>query len=138
MSKKKKILFVCIGNSCRSQMAEGFMKKHGSVSFEVRSAGTAACGAVNRDTIVAMKEAGVDISGQSSKQLTDEMIDWADAVVTLGCIPAERLCPASYAGKRYDWRVEDPLGMGDGFVERVRDGVEKRVLALIKELKDGQ
>lgn len=133
----KKVLFVCIGNSCRSQMAEGFMRLHGKRSFEPLSAGTAACGVVNRDTAAAMKEAGVDISDQTSKQLTDDMIDEADAVVTLGCIPASRLCPPSYAGKMYDWKIEDPLGMGHEFMERVRDDIEKRVVELIRELKDG-
>lgn len=131
MKKKKKILFVCIGNTCRSQMAEGFAVRHGAVSVEVRSAGTSAMGMVNGSTINAMHESGIDISAQSSTQLTPEDILWADVVVTLGCVSAAHLCPPSYAGEKLDWDIPDPLGRPWGFMQRVRDDIEKRVKELL-------
>jgi protein-tyrosine-phosphatase len=134
MPETRRILFVCVGNSCRSQMAEGFTMAYGQGKVEVKSAGTAASGVVNRDTIEAMAEKGIDISGQTSDQLTDEMLEWADAVVTLGCCSVEELCPVSFKGKKYDWPIEDPLGKPMEVMRRVRDDVEKRVNALIEEL----
>jgi protein-tyrosine-phosphatase len=126
-----RILFVCIGNTCRSQMAEGFARRLGDGRVEAMSAGTAAMGVVNRATIAAMRDAGVSFDGHSSKQLTPEMFAWADVVVTMGCSSAESICPASYAGLKYDWPIEDPLGGPPEVLRRVRDDIEKRVRALI-------
>lgn len=126
-----KILFVCVGNTCRSQMAEGFAKHYGKGKVEVRSAGTSASGMVNRSTIEAMKEVGIDISGQTSDQLTDEMLGWADVVVTLGCCPAGQLCPIDFKGRMYDWKIEDPLGRPWAVMQRVRDDIAKRVKELV-------
>lgn len=131
--KVKKILFVCVGNTCRSQMAEGFAKALGNGSVEVRSAGTSAAGHVNRATAEAMNELGIDISGQQSKQLTDEMIDWADVVVTLGCCSADMLCPTDFKGKKIDWKIEDPLGRPPEVMRRVRDDIEQKVKDLLAE-----
>ena len=126
-----KILFVCVGNTCRSQMAEGFARLHGKGIVEVRSAGTSASGSVNRSTIEAMKEIGIDISGQTSDQLTNEMLGWADVVVTMGCCTADKFCPVDFRGSTYDWKIEDPLGRPWAVMQRVRDDIEKRVRELI-------
>ena len=126
-----KILFVCVGNTCRSQMAEGFAMLHGKGMVEVRSAGTSASGSVNRSTIEAMKEIGIDISKQTSDQLTNEMLGWADVVVTMGCCTADKFCPVGFRGSTYDWKIEDPLGRPWAVMQRVRDDIEKRVRELI-------
>lgn len=128
---KKKILFVCVGNTCRSQMAEGFAGVYGRGKIEVKSAGTSAMGVVNRNTVEAMNEAGIDISSQHSKQLTDDMLKWADIVVTLGCCSADKLCPASYGCRKYDWNIGDPLGRPWEVMQLVRDEIEQKVKELI-------
>lgn len=128
-----KILFVCVGNTCRSQMAEGFAREFGAGRIEVRSAGTSAAGVVNRSTIEAMVEIGIDISGHSSDQLTSEMIDWADVVVTLGCSPAGSFCPPAFEGRMFDWKIDDPLGRPWEVMRRVRRDIEGRVKELIGE-----
>jgi len=115
-------------------MAEGFARTHANGKVEVRSAGTSAMGYVNADTIEAMAEAGVDISSQTSKQLKDDMLDWADVVVTLGCCSADGLCPVTFKGVKLDWPIEDPLGRPPVVIRRVRDDIERRVAALIAEL----
>lgn len=127
----KKILFVCVGNTCRSQMAEGFARRYGEGRVEVRSAGTSAAGYVNKSTVKAMEEAGIDISGQASKQLTEEMMGWADVIVTLGCAPANDICPGTCACEQIDWKIGDPLGRPWDEMERVRDDIEKKVRELI-------
>ncbi len=126
-----KVLFICVGNTCRSQMAEGFGKFYGDGLIEVRSAGTSAMGVVNKSTIEAMMERGIDISGQTSKQLTNDMFEWADVVVTIGCMPASTLCPSTYKGRKCDWKVDDPLGRPWEFMRRVRDDIESKVKELI-------
>ena len=133
MGGGKKILFVCVGNTCRSQMAEGFAARYGGDTIKVKSAGTAASGFVNRATIEVMREKGIDISGQASKQLTDAFLNWADVVVTLGCCSAEGICPVTFKGRKMDWPIEDPLGMPVEFMRGVRDDIEKRVMGLIDE-----
>ncbi len=127
----RKILFVCVGNTCRSQMAEGFARFLGAGRVEARSAGTSAAGFVNSTTIEVMRERGVDISGQTSDQLTEEMLLWADVVVTLGCCSADDLCPISYGGEKQDWPIEDPLGRPMEETRRIRDEIEERVRDLI-------
>jgi len=114
-------------------MAEGFARLHGAEKVEVRSAGTSAAGFVNRTTIEVMRERGVDISGQSSDQLTDEALGWADVVVTLGCCSADEICPISYRGEKYDWPIEDPLGIPLEDTRRIRDEIEQRVKRLIDD-----
>ncbi len=128
-----KVLFVCVGNTCRSQMAEGFAKEFGGGRIEARSAGTSAAGVVNRSTMEAMGEIGIDISGHTSDQLTPEMIDWADVVVTLGCSSAASLCPPGFEGRMFDWKIDDPLGRPREVMTRVRQDIEDRVKELIGE-----
>jgi arsenate reductase len=131
LSGIRKILFVCVGNTCRSQMAEGFARYHGAGRVEVRSAGTSAAGFLNATTIEVMRERGIDITGQTSDQLTDEMLAWADVVVTMGCCSADDICPVSFSGEKQDWPIEDPLGIPIEDTRRIRDEIEKRVMELI-------
>ena len=137
MAGKKKILFVCVGNSCRSQMAEGFAKAYGRGAVEVKSAGTCASGIVQKGAIEAMAEKGIDISAQTSIQLTDEMMEWADMVVTMGCCSADELCPAFHKAEKYDWPIGDPLGRPWKVMQSVRDDIEERVKKLLKGLIKG-
>jgi len=131
MADIRKVLFVCVGNTCRSQMAEGFARHHGAGRIEARSAGTCAAGYLNRTTIEVMRERGIDITGQTSDQLTVEMLGWADVVVTMGCCRADEVCPVSFGGEKQDWPIEDPLGIPIEETRRIRDEIEKRVLELI-------
>lgn len=105
----KNILFICSYNACRSQMAEGFAREMADGDFEIRSAGINA-GGVNADAIEFMKEAGIDISGQTSDRLTSTHYDWADYVVTV-CDSAKGKCPVVPSGKiAVHWSVPDPYG----------------------------
>jgi protein-tyrosine-phosphatase len=135
MADKDRLLFICVGNTCRSQMAEGFARTYAGPAVGIRSAGTSAMGCVHGSTIEAMAEVGIDITSQTSDQLTPEMIDWATVVVTLGCAPADILCPPSYPGVKLDWPVRDPLGMPVEFIRTVRDEIQTRVKALIDGLQ---
>ncbi len=131
MAERKRILFVCIGNTCRSQIAEGFALSYGSGDFEIKSAGTSAMGYVIADTIEIMAEKGIDISAHTSDQFSPMLLDWADVVVTLGCTSVDELCPSGFRGEKYDWPIRDPLGMGTEFFRSVRDDIEKRVKELL-------
>jgi len=138
MADRLKILFVCVGNMCRSQMAEGFARRYGGGRVEARSAGTAATGMVYPLTVAAMREVGIDISGQTSEQVTDEMLDWADLVVTLGCCRADDLCPVTFRGEKLDWDVEDPVGRPMDVMRGVRDRIGRLVRELIDEKTGGK
>lgn len=133
MAEPLKVLFVCIGNTCRSQMAEGFARRYGAGVVEARSAGTYSTGYLNEPTIEAMAEVGVDITSHASEQITREHIDWADMVVTLGCCPSDELCPSGFKGEKRDWKIRDPFGMPPDFMRTVRDEIEKKVRGLIDE-----
>jgi len=131
MSKKPTVLFVCVHNAGRSQMAAGFMRQLGGDRIEVLSAGSAPKDSINPVAVEAMAELGIDITGQQPKILTTEAVQESDAVITMGCGDA---CPF-YPGKRYeDWVLDDPAGQGIEFVRVVRDEIKGRVEALIKEL----
>ena len=129
-----KILFMCIGNTCRSQMAEGFARSYGEGFVEIKSAGTHAFGEVNRGTALSMAEIGIDISGQSSDQFEESMVEWADVVVTLGCCRADDLCPSDYQGRKIDWPIADPFGGSMDMMNQVRDDIDERVKGLFREL----
>ena len=137
--KKLHLLFLCTGNSCRSQMAEGWARRLGGDRLEVRSAGIEAHGQ-NPRAIAVMAEAGVDISSQASRKLTDETLAWADHVVTV-CGHADEHCPALPPGTRKEhWPLEDPAKATGGEDEimqvfrQSRDEIKSRVLDLIKRL----
>lgn len=125
------VLFVCVHNAGRSQMAAGLLTKHAGGRVHVRSAGSDPADQINPAAREAMAEVGVDIDQEFPKPLTDEVVRAADAVITMGCGDA---CPL-YPGKRYeDWELEDPDGKDLESVRSIRDQIEIRVLALLGEL----
>lgn len=130
--KKKKLLFVCIENSNRSQMSQAFAKIHGGDAIEAYSAGSKPSGIVNPKAIAAMKELGYDLSTHDSKSL-DEVKEYApyDAVVTMGCGDA---CPWMPANQFIDWQIPDPKHMEPAEFNKVRDFIEEKVKTLINEL----
>ena len=131
MSKKPAVLFVCIHNAGRSQMAAGFMRKLAGDKVEVLSAGSAPKDSINPIAVEAMAEVGIDISNQQPKILTTEAVFESDAVITMGCGDA---CPI-FPGKRYeDWVLEDPAGQNLEFVRKVRDEIKMRVESLLQDL----
>ena len=129
---KKKILFVCIENSNRSQMSQAFAKMLGGSTIEAYSAGSRPSGVVNPKAIAAMKELGYDLSKHDSKSL-EEVKQYAafDAVVTMGCGDA---CPWMPAKKFIDWQIPDPKNMEPKQFNEVRDLIEEKVKALLAEL----
>jgi protein-tyrosine-phosphatase len=127
----KTILFVCVGNACRSQMAEGFARHHGPEDLVIYSAGSAPAGFVAGDAIDGMREKGIDISRHYSKGVDELPLDAFDVVVTMGC---GDFCPAVKAGRRVDWRIPDPIGRGIEFFRQVRDDLEAKVLGLLREI----
>lgn len=125
------MLFVCVHNAGRSQMAAGFMKTLGADRVEVLSAGSAPKDSINPIAVQAMQEIGIDISNNVPKVLTPEAVQESDAVITMGCGDA---CPF-YPGKRYeDWVLDDPAGQGIESVRVIRDEIKKRVEQLLSEL----
>lgn len=129
----KKILFVCIENSNRSQMSQAFAKIHGGKQIEAFSAGSRPSGKINPKAIAAMKELGYDLSSHHSKSL-DEVKESApfDAVVTMGCGDA---CPWMPAKKFIDWQIPDPREMNEEDFRNVRNLIEEKVKALLQELR---
>jgi arsenate reductase len=125
------VLFVCVQNAGRSQMAAGLLDKLAEGRVHVRSAGSDPADQLNPNVVAAMAEIGVDLEREFPKPLTDEVVRAADAVVTMGCGDA---CPI-YPGKRYeDWELEDPAGKGLETVRRIREEIEARVRTLLGEL----
>ncbi len=130
-SPKPTVLFVCVHNAGRSQMAAGFMRTLGADRVEVLSAGSAPKDSINPIAVQAMQEVGIDISSNVPKVLTPEAVQESDAVITMGCGDA---CPF-YPGKRYeDWVLDDPAGQGIESVRVIRDDIKKRVEQLLSEL----
>jgi glutathione/glutaredoxin type arsenate reductase len=127
---KSKVLFVCVENSCRSQMAEGFAKKHGGDKIEAFSAGSKPAGIVNPDAIKVMKEIGIDISDQTSKGFELLPYNKFDYIVTMGC---QDTCPYFPAQKKVEWQIEDPKGKGLEVFRKVRDEIGKKVKELLNE-----
>lgn len=131
MSYKASVLFVCVHNAGRSQMAAGFLKHLAGDRIEVRSAGTDPGDKVNPAAVEAMAELGIDISANFPKKLTDEAVKESDYVITMGCGDT---CPF-FPGKTYlDWVLDDPAGQGVDAVRPIRDAVQKHVKDLIKEI----
>jgi len=131
VSDKPSVLFVCVHNAGRSQMAAGFLTALSDGQVEVRSAGSLPADQVNPAAIAAMAEVGVDISAQQPKVLTTEAVQVSDVVITMGC---GDVCPI-FPGKRYeDWELEDPAGQGIDAVRPIRDEIRRRVESLIGEL----
>ncbi len=127
---RKRALFVCVENSCRSQMAEGFARALGGGALEAHSAGSRPSGAVNPRAAAFMKEKGVDLGLQRSKGLAELPPGPWDYLVTMGCGDA---CPSLPAQERRDWALPDPKGLDDAGFRAVRGEIEARVRALIAE-----
>jgi len=128
----RKVIFVCVENSARSQMAEAFFNRLAKWS-KAESAGTRPAKSVNPLAVEAMAEVGIDISGAKPKMLTLEMLEGADRVVTMGCLSGE-LCPAALVPTE-DWGIEDPAGKSIEKFREVRDVIRKKVEELVKELE---
>jgi arsenate reductase len=124
-------LFVCVHNAGRSQMAAALLDHHANGAVRVRSAGTAPAEEIGPAVVEAMAEVGIDLSKQTPKPLTDEVVRDADAVITMGCGDE---CPV-YPGKRYlDWDLPDPAGLPLSEVRPIRDEIDRRVQGLLREL----
>ena len=129
----KKVLFVCVENAGRSQIAEGFFKKLAPSEYEGISAGTIPVSEINPLAIQAMKEVDIDISDNKSKLVTNEMIEESDSVVNMGCMDKES-CPALFVEDVTDWDIEDPKGKSIEDIRRIRDSIETKVNKLVSEL----
>ncbi len=128
---KPSVLFVCVHNAGRSQMAAGWLRHLAGDTVEVRSAGSAPADTVNPAAVEAMREVGVDITGQQPKILEYEVAQDSDVIITMGCGDA---CPV-FPGKRYeDWKLEDPAGKGVDSVRPIRDEIRTRIEALLADL----
>ena len=131
MSDKPSVLFVCVHNAGRSQMAAGFLTALSDGQVEVRSAGSLPADQVNPAAIAAMAEAGVDISAQQPKVLTTEAVQVSDVVITMGC---GDVCPI-FPGKRYeDWDLVDPKGKSIDDVRPIRDDIKARIQTLLAQI----
>ena len=128
----KTVLFVCIGNAGRSQMAEAFFNSMAQGKAQAMSAGTNPAKSVDPKVVELMKEVGIDISDRQPKPLTLEMLEQADKVITMGC-GVEQACPATLT-ETEDWGLEDPKGKPVEKIREIRDEIRKRVDALIKKL----
>ncbi len=134
MKARPEVLFVCVHNAGRSQIAAGLVTLRSAGRVHVRSAGSDPVEEVNPAVVEAMAELGVDLTEAFPKPLTDEVVRAADVVITMGCGDA---CPI-YPGKRYeDWTVEDPAGRDIETVRRIRDEIDGRVARLLDELEVG-
>jgi arsenate reductase len=131
MASTPSVLFVCVHNAGRSQMAAGFLTALAGDTVEVRSAGSAPAESINSAAVEAMAEVGIDISEQSPKILTADTVESSDVVITMGCGDA---CPV-FPGISYrDWALPDPAGQGIDAVRPIRDEIKTRVQALLNEL----
>jgi arsenate reductase (thioredoxin) len=134
MSERPSVLFVCVHNAGRSQMAQGWLRHLAGGAIEVRSAGSEPADRVNPAAIEAMAEVGIDITAEQPKMLTVDAVQSSDAVITMGCGDT---CPI-FPGKRYeDWDLPDPAGQGVEAVRPIRDEIGRRVQRLIDELLAG-
>ncbi len=130
----KKVLFVCVENAGRSQMAEAFATKYGDGLFIVSSAGNKPAEKVNPLVIEVLKEKGIDISANKPKQLTYQMAQDADLIVTMGCND-QGVCPGPFFKPTIDWKLEDPKGKTLEEVRVIRDNIEQKVKKLLDENK---
>ncbi|SDM20566.1 arsenate reductase [Nonomuraea maritima] len=131
MPDKPSVLFVCVHNASRSQMAAGWLTHLAGDRIEVRSAGSEPAERVNPAAVEAMREVGIDITAAHPKVLTADAVEASDVVITMGCGDA---CPI-FPGKRYeDWKLDDPAGQGTEAVRAIRDDIRARVEKLIAQL----
>ena len=134
---EKTILFVCVENAGRSQMAEGFFNKYAPKGNRTISAGTKPVAELNPLAVNAMKEVGIDISAQKSKYITEDMMRNSTKTVNMGCMDKES-CPTLFLNNVIDWNIEDPKGKSVDKVREIRDEIERRVKELVSGLKASQ
>lgn len=131
MGAVPEVLFVCVHNAGRSQMAAALLQHHAGGRVAVRSAGSAPAATINPAVVEVMAELGIDVRAEVPKKLTDDAVHAADVVITMGCGDA---CPF-FPGKRYlDWELDDPAGQPPQRVRAIRDEIDRRVQALLAEL----
>lgn len=130
----KTILFVCVENAGRSQMAEGFFNKYAPKGFRAVSAGTKPAGQINPLAVHAMKEVGIDISEQKSKIINEDLIRNSEKAVNMGCMERAE-CPVLFLNNAIDWGIEDPKGQPIEMIREIRDDIERRVKELVKNLE---
>lgn len=133
--RKTRILFVCIGNMCRSPMAEGFARRYGGNAVDVYSAGTNPTGVVSEDAIEIMREIKIDITDVRSKGIDVIPVGEMDIVVSMAPRSARLIVPRGFAGRAIDWKVEDPVGKSLTVFRRVRDDIETRVKDLLDDIR---
>jgi len=132
MKRQPTVLFVCVHNAGRSQMAAGYLRHLAGDRVQILSAGSIPAESINPNAIAAMLEEGIDISDAQPKLLTDETVELSDVVITMGCGDACKF----YPGKRYeDWKLEDPAGQGIESVRAIRDEIRSQVVELVAELE---
>jgi arsenate reductase (thioredoxin) len=127
------VLFVCVENAGRSQMAEGFFRKYAPGGYMTLSAGTKPSGEINPLAIEVMKEVGIDISNQKSKDITEDMMRNSAKIVNMGCMD-KSFCPTLFIPNLIDWGIEDPKGKPIEQVREIRDDIEQRVKQLVTNL----
>ena len=131
------ILFVCVENAGRSQMAEAFFKKYAPTNYKAISAGTKPSSNINPVVVDAMNEVGIDISNQKSKDITEDMMRNSTTIVNMGCMEKDS-CPTLFLNNVIDWNLEDPKGKSIQDVRPIRDEIEQRVKQLVTSLKTSQ
>jgi arsenate reductase (thioredoxin) len=134
---KKSVLFVCVQNAGRSQMAEGFFKKYAPKEYEGISAGTMPVSEINPLAVEVMREVDIDISGQKSKEITEDMIRNSSKIVNMGCMDKVS-CPTLFLQNLLDWNIEDPKDKQIEKVREIRDEIEERVKELVADIKNYQ
>ena len=135
LKPEKTILFVCVENAGRSQIAEGFFNKYAPEGYKAISAGTKPVSEVNPIAVDVMKEVGIDISNQKSKDITEDMMRNSAKIVNMGCMEKE-FCPTLFLHNLIDWNMEDPKGKPIEKVREIRDQIEQRVMELVEALND--
>lgn len=138
MSDKKSVLFICVQNSARSQIAEGFFTKYANGRISCTSAGTMPADKVNPTAAAAMREVGIDIGINKPKVLTDDMVDRASLIINMGCMD-NNSCPAVLLKNKKameDWGIEDPAGKSIAKVREIRDQIERKVIDLVQQLAE--
>ena len=136
--EKKIILFVCVENAGRSQMAEGYFRKYAPEGFEPISAGTKPTSQINPIVVQAMNEVGISISQQKPKDITEDMMRNSTKIINMGCMD-KSFCPTLFIPNLIDWGIQDPKGKPIEQVKEIRDDIEQRVMQLVANLsKDNQ
>jgi arsenate reductase (thioredoxin) len=129
----KTVLFVCVENAGRSQIAEGFFRKYAPKGFKAQSAGTKPVYQINPIVVEAMREVGIDISKQKSKEMTEDMMYSSETIVNMGCTD-KNFCPTLFLPNVIEWNLEDPKGKSIEEVREIRDEIEEMVKELVAEI----